>query len=151
MRLFANVNKMKGLEKNIYPLMTQEERYRENRLSPITVSGVIAPWEKKLSDGSRSEYKLACGNGTEYLIFENSKVRDVLPLYCWKEVKIVGLLNKSRMELIPQNILPQGSDGESSNVVDFSLWKDKNLRRKVLNKINELVVIPVAVFAVLAS
>ena len=141
MKQFANLNKMKGIEKS----------YRENRLSPITISGVIVPWEKTLSDGSHSEYKLACGNGTEYLIVENSEVRNILPLYCWKEVKIVGLLNKSNMTLIPQKVFPRGPDGESSNVIDFSLWKNQNLRRKVLNKINELVVIPAAVFAVLAS
>jgi len=141
MKQFANLNKMKRIEKG----------YRENRLSPIIISGVIVPWEKTLSDGSRSEYKLACGNGTEYLILENSEVRDVLPLYCWKEVKIVGLLNKSNMTLIPQKVFPQGPGGESSNVIDFSLWKNQNLKRKVLNKINELVVIPAAVFAVLAS
>lgn len=141
MKQFANLSEMKGIEK----------RYRKNRLSPITISGVIVPWEKTLSDTSRSEYKLACGNGTEYLILENSEVRDVLPLYRWREVKIVGLLNKSDMTLIPQKVFPQGPDGESSNVIDFSLWKNQNFKRKVLNKINELVVIPAAVFAVLAS
>ncbi|WP_413577768.1 hypothetical protein ACLVWU_04850 [Bdellovibrio sp. HCB290] len=141
MKQFANLNESKGLEK----------RYRENRLSPITISGVIVPWEKTLSDGSRSEYKFDCGNCTEYLILENSEVRDVLPFYCWKEVKIVGLLNRTNMTLIPQKVIPQGPGGESTNVIDFSVWKNPKLKWQVLNKINDLVVIPAAVFAVLAS
>ena len=141
MKQFANLNKMKAIE----------ESYRENRLSPITISGFIVPLEKTLSDGICSKYKLACGNGSECFIIENSEVRDVLSLYCWKEVKIVGLLNKSNMTLIPQKVFPQGPGGEWSNVIDFSLWKDQNFKRKLLNKINELVVVPAAVFAVLAS
>lgn len=52
--------------------------------------------------------------------------------------------------LIPKKVFPKGPDGEPPNVTDLSLWKNQILKRKVLNKINELVVIPAAVLAVLA-
>jgi len=39
----------------------------------------------------------------------------------------------------------------TSGVLDLSLWRNKKIRRKALSKINELVIIPVAVFAVLVS
>lgn len=112
-------------------------------LSPIALVGTIVP--------DQTHFKLVCAGGVEYVIDDNSKARAMLPIYCWKEVKIVGLLNNTNQTLIPQKVFPKGPDGESSNVIDLPLWQSQNLKRKVLNKINELVVVPAAVLAVLAS
>lgn len=127
------------------------DRFVENVLTPITISGVVVPWEKTINDKTSIEYKLACANGTDYMILSRSEVENILPLYSWKNVKIVGLLNESKMILIPQKIFPKGSDGEPSNVIDLSRWKIPGLRKKLMNKLNDFVIIPAAVLAVLAS
>lgn len=111
-----------------------------NPLSPISIVGIIEPCEQL--------YKLIDGEGIEHLIVSSSRVDNVLRLYCGKEVKIIGLQNKSDGTLIPQKVLPSDP---SSKVIDLSLWKNKKFKRSVLNKINEFVVIPLAVLAVLAS
>jgi|GEM_PF-4356732 hypothetical protein len=123
----------------------------ENRLTPIEVTGLLVPSETVLSDGTRTEYKVTCGNGTEYFIQTSSRTRDLLTLYRWNEVQIIGLHNEANDIVIPQKVFPKGSDGESSSVIDFELWRNKNVARKVLNKINELVIVPAAVLAVLVS
>lgn len=153
MKKFAKLLKNKRTDKVISePIKNPEDSSFEHRLTPTTISGIVVPWEKTINnDKSFVEYKLACDNGDEYLILSNSEVADILPLYCWKEVQIVGLLNKSHMILIPQKVFPKGPNGESSNVIDLSVWRNQNVKRKVLNKINELVIIPAAVLAVLAS
>jgi hypothetical protein len=126
------------------------DRYVENILTPMTVSGVVVPWEKTINDKTQIEYKLACDNGTDYMILSRSEVENILPLYSWKSVNIVGLVNESKMLLIPQKILPKGPDGESSNVIDLSRWKKLGLRKKLMNKLNDFIIVPAAVLAVLA-
>lgn len=151
MKKFANLLKTKREEKvNSEPLKQQESKNLENRLTPITISGVVVPWEKTANNRTYFEYKLACDNGAEYLILSNTEVGDLLPLYCWRQVRVIGLLNESSQILIPQKVFPKGPGGEPSNVIDLSRWKDQNIKRKVINKINEFVVIPAAVLAVLA-
>ena len=139
MKQFANF-KEKKLDKSV-----------AQRLSPVTLSGVVMPWEKTLGDGSQFHFKLTCHSGAEYLIVESPEVRDELSRYCWMEVKIVGLLNNSSGTIIPQKVFPKGPDGESSNVIDLSLWKSQHLKRELLNRVNELVFVPTAVLTLLAS
>ena len=123
----------------------------ENRLTPIEISGVIVPVKNILRNKTHIEYKLKCDHEKAHPIETTSQMRNLLNLYRWKEVRVVGLLNESSGAVIPQKILPKGSDGESSNIIDFNLWKNKKLTRKVINKINDLVIVPSAVLAVLVS
>ncbi|MBK7842503.1 MAG: hypothetical protein IPJ71_02235 [Bdellovibrionales bacterium] len=39
-----------------------------NVLTPITLSGVVAPWDKDASTTRKSEYKLVCTSGLEYFL-----------------------------------------------------------------------------------
>lgn len=127
------------------------KQFAKQSLAPISVTGMIVPWEKSWSNGKKTHYKLACNNGLDYIIAENSEVHDVLPLYCWREVKVVGLLNTSNLTLIPQKVIPKGPNDQSSNLVDLSAWKKLKMKRELYDKINELVVVPVGVLALLVS
>lgn len=124
--------------------------YRENRLTPVTLSGVIAPWSEKMTSGQTSDYKLVCLSGAEYFIVADSEWREVLARYCWDEVKVVGLLNLSTMTLIPQKVYPRGPTGEKENVVDLAAWKGRDLLKKAAKNMSDLVFIPAAIYAVLA-
>ena len=131
--------------------ISKELKNKEHFLAPVTVVGVILPSEIPSDDNEKMHFKLSCATGQEYQILESSKMRNLLSLYCWKEVKVVGLIDRAQMTLIPQKVIPKGPDGESSNLIDLSFWKNHNLKRKVITAVNDLVVIPAAVFTLLAS
>ncbi|HVK62227.1 MAG TPA: hypothetical protein VM432_11780 [Bdellovibrionales bacterium] len=124
--------------------------YRENKLTPVTLAGVIAPWTEKMASGQTSDYKLVCLSGMEYFIVADSEWREVLARYCWDEVKVIGLLNLSDMTLIPQKVYPRGPTGEKENVIDLAAWKSRDLIKKAFKNINDLIFIPAAVYAVMA-
>lgn len=124
--------------------------YSENVLMPVTLSGVIIPWNAELAGGGESDYKLACSSGNEYLIVADSQWKSVLASYCWEDVKIIGLLNSANMTLIPQKVYPKGPTGEKEKVIDILSWKSRESIAKVVKKINDFVVVPAAVWAVMA-
>lgn len=138
----------KGLGKS-HPVSEPSKGYSENILTPVTLSGVVAPWTESLSCGRTSDYKLISNSGLEYFIVADDEWREVLSTYCWEEVRVVGLLNVSNMTLIPQKVYPKGPTGE--NVIDLASWKSKEFFKKVVKNINDLVVIPAAVCAVMAA
>ena len=138
----------KGLSKS-HPVSEASKGHLENILTPVTLSGVVAPWTKNLSGGRTSDYKLIRNIGLEYFIVADDEWREVLSTYCWEEVRVVGLLNVSNMTLIPQKVYPKGPTGE--NVIDLASWRRKAIVNKMVQKINDLVVIPAAVLAVLAA
>lgn len=144
--------KAKGFEeKQSPPVLERSQGYTENILKPVTLSGVISPWNKSLDGGRRSDYKLVSYSGLEYFIVADSEWRDVLSRYCWEEVKVIGLLNVSNMTLIPQKVYPKGPTGEKENVIDLAAWKSKSLVKKLIRNVNDLVVVPAAVWAVMVS
>ena len=60
---------MKGNKKNeTHPLSGSSKGYSENILTPVTLSGVVAPWSENLSGGRTSDYKLISNSGLEYFI-----------------------------------------------------------------------------------
>ncbi len=138
----------KGLSKS-YPVSQPSKGYSENILTPVTLTGVVAPWKETLSSGRTSDFKLICHSGLEYFIIADDEWRKVLSTYCWEEVRVVGLLNVSNMTLIPQKVYPKGPTGE--NVIDLASWRRKEIVSKMVQKINDFVVVPAAVFAVMAA
>lgn len=132
-----------------HPVSEQSKGYSENTLTPVTLSGVVAPWTQSLSNGRMSDYKLVSYSGLEYFIVADDEWRELLTTYCWEEVRIIGLLNISNMTLIPQKIFPKGPSGE--NVIDLASWKSKQLAKRLIKNVNDLVVIPAAVWAVAAA
>lgn len=138
--------KMKGNEKNRkHPLSGGAGQYEENRLTPVTLSGVIVPWDESESSSGEFEYKLVCASGLEYFVIANPYWRDILSWYRWEEVGIVGLLNIANMTIIPQRVFPKGPKGEKDNVLDIALWKGKQLAKKMASNVNGLIVLPAAV------
>jgi hypothetical protein len=122
----------------------------DNILTPVTLSGVVIPWNEAMGDGLSSDFKLACASGVEYFIVADDDWKKVLSEYCWEEVKVKGLLNVSNMTLIPQRVFPKGPTGDRENVIDFAAWKSRELIKKVTKNLNEFVFIPAAVRAAMA-
>lgn len=106
---------------------------RSHRLVPVTLSGVIVPRD--------SEFGLACVNGVEYAIVTDDQWRSVLSHYCWKDVRFKGLLNPSKMTVVPQRIFPKGPTGERECAVNLAT---------LMGRIAEWVLVPAAVFAVMS-
>lgn len=143
--------KKKGSEyKQSHPFSERPQRFTENALTPVTLSGVIAPWNRSLGQGRASDFKLVAYSGLEYFIVADPEWREVLCRYCWEEVKVIGLLNVSNMTLIPQKVYPKGPTGEKENVIDLAVWKSKELVKKLIKNVNDLVVVPAAVFAMMS-
>ena len=142
---------MKGKYQNEqHPLKNPTRGYSENILTPVTLSGVVVPWVKTLNDGRDSDYKLACASGIEYFIVADQEWREVLAQYCWEDVKVKGLLNVSNLTLIPQRVFPKGPTGERENVIDLAAWKGRDFVKKLTKNVNDLVLIPAAVIAIMA-
>lgn len=141
---------LEGAKKISHPMVKPGQRYVENILTPISLSGVVIPWSKALSGGRNSDFKLVCSSGLEYFIVADSEWRDVLSWYSWEEVKVIGLLNVSNMTIIPQNVFPKRPTGEKENVIDLVTWKSREFVKKLVKNVNDLVLIPAAVCAVMA-
>ena len=140
--------KEKG-QNDSHPLNKPSRGYSENILTPVTLNGVVVPWVKVLSDGRHSDYRLACASGVEYFIVADQEWKEVLSQYCWEEVKVKGLLNISNLTLIPQKIFPKGPTGERDNIIDLATGKSRELIKKLTKNVNDLVLIPAAVLAVM--
>ncbi len=145
-----NFKNMKGSKKKqSRSVIASPGRYSDNKLTPVTLSGVIAPWSEKMTSGQTSDYKLVCLSGAEYFFVADAEWRNVLARYCWDEVKVIGLLNLSDMTLIPQKVYPRGPTGEKENVIDLATWKNLDAVKKAVERINDLVLIPAAIYAVM--
>jgi hypothetical protein len=141
---------LEGAKKISHPLGKPVQRYVENVLTPISLSGVVIPWSKEIRKGQSSDFKLVCSSGLEYFIVTDSEWRDILSWYSWEEVKVIGLLNVSNMTIIPQKVFPKGPTGEKENVIDLAAWKSREFLKKLVKNVNDLVLIPAAVCAVMA-
>jgi hypothetical protein len=146
--------KLKGMNKRkSYPGLEPSKGYTEKILTPVTLSGVVTPWSQVLAGGRSVDYKLVTNGGLEYFIVADSEWRGVLSMYCWEEVKVIGLLNVSNMTLIPQKVYPKGPTGEKEKVIDLAEWKSEEFVRKVkkmVKTVSDLVLVPAAVMAVMA-
>lgn len=152
MKQTITLKDMKGKkEKLSHPLSRPVKGYVENILTPVKLSGVVVPWLKALSGGRESEFKLVCSSGLEYFFVADAEWKEILAQYCWNDVKVVGLLNVTNMTLIPQKVFPKGPRGEMENVINLNAWKGRNLFKKLVDKINDHVVIPVAVLTWLTT
>lgn len=117
-------------------------------LTPVTLSGVVVPWEKRIGPTGASHYKLVCHNGLEYFFVTESEWQNVLSLYRWEEVKVVGLLNMSNKTIIPRKIFPKGPKGEKEEkVIDLAMWQGRNAIRKMSKNVSDLVLIPAALWS----
>ena len=125
-----------------HPASEALKRYSENILTPVTLSGVVAPWTNSRNGGQASEYMLVSYSGLEYFIVADEEWREVLSTYCWEEVKVIGLLNVAKRTLIPQKVYPKGPTGVT--VIDWVSWKSKDFAQKFVKSVNDLVVIPAA-------
>ncbi len=128
---------MKESTTKTHPISQPSKRYLENILTPVHVSGVVVPWIQNLSRGQSSDYKLISQSGLEYFMIADDEWREVLLTYCWDEVLVIGLLNASNMTLIPQKVCPKGPTDK--NVVELAPRKTKELVKKLVKKVNDLV------------
>jgi hypothetical protein len=143
---------LKGkIEGQSRPLARSSKGYSENILTPVNLTGVVVPWIKALSGGRESEFKLVCASGLEYFFVADPEWKDDLSQYSWEEVKVIGLLNISNMTLIPQKVFPKGPRGEMENVIDLASWKSRDLIKKLVKNINDLVVVPGVVWPVMTA
>lgn len=136
-------------DSNSHPISNLSKGFSENTLTPVSLSGVVTPWNQVLSNGGTSDYKLVSYSGLEYFIIADKEWREVLTIFCWQEVKVIGLLNVSNMVLIPQKVYPKGPEAE--NVIDLATWKSTDFIKKLFKNANDKVVVPAAVLAVVAS
>ena len=141
---------LKGKKNVLHPLTQRANRYSDNTLTPIKLSGVIIPWVKTLGGSQTSDYKIVCSSGLEYFIIADTEWRGVLSCYSCEEVKIVGLLNSSNMTIIPQKIFPKGPTGEKEDVIDLTAWKGREFVKKLVENVNDLGLIPAAMLAGIA-
>lgn len=133
-----------------HPLLRPAERYSENVLTPVSLTGVVIPWEKGLNGGRNSDYKLVCSSGLEYFIVADREWKEVLSFYRWEEVKVIGLLNVSNMTIIPQKVFPKGPTGEKENMIHLARWKGSEFVKKIAKNLNDLVLVPAAICAVMS-
>lgn len=112
----------------------------EKQLTPVSLSGVLVP---------SSDYKLVSLSGFEYFIVADSQWEEVLPQYCWKEVKVIGLFNIANRTVIPQKIFPKGPTGEKENIINIPIWKNRKLAKKLVAHLSELVLVPAAICALM--
>ncbi len=131
-------------------LIEKEQKKSETISTPVTISGVVIPWKKIFSREKKSEYNLVCPSGVSYLIVADSEWRDILSEYTWQQVKVKGLLNVSKMTILPENILPNGPNGETENVIDIAEWKKPKPAHKRAQSLNDCVFIPAAVWTIIA-
>lgn len=149
MKSLLTFKRLKG--EKTEPNQSREKSPRDcsvNILKPVTLSGVVVPWDKELSPNRKSEYKLVCTSGLEYFLVANDEWCSVLSWYSWEDVNIVGLLNTADLTLIPQRVFPKGPKGEKENVIDLALWKSREAMKKMTKNVNELILVPAAVLAV---
>ncbi|MEN0059801.1 MAG: hypothetical protein AAGB31_13255 [Bdellovibrio sp.] len=145
----TSFRKTKGDQKT-HPLSKPSKGYGENVLTPVNLYGVVVPWRQELSGGKESDYKLVCSSGMEYFLVADQEWQGVFSWYCWEEVRVIGLLNLATKTIIPQKVFPKGPTGEKENVIDLAIWKSREAIKKAIKNINDMVVIPAAVLAVMA-
>lgn len=119
--------------------VVNDSRHSENRLTPVTLSGVVVPCELG--------FKLACSKAIEYSLEADPEWEEILATYVWEEVKVKGLLNLNNMTVVLQRVFPKGPSGDRGNIIDFATRKTRELMQKV--NLNDCVLVPVAVLSVL--
>lgn len=144
-----NFKELKNKKSNY--LARHAQGYVENVLRPATLSGVIVPWTEDIKDGRESDYKLVCKDGREYFFVTDSYWESVLSWYSWDDVTVKGLLNTDKMTLIPQKIFPKGPTAENDNVIDLVVSKTRGVIKKIGKNLNELVIIPAGLLAVMMA
>jgi hypothetical protein len=97
----------------------QGKNVGESILAPMTLTGIVVPWTTTLTGRRDSEFKLASLSGAEYFIVADSEWKEVLEMYRWEEVKVIGLLNLSDMTLILQKVFPKGPRGETESAMNL--------------------------------
>ncbi len=146
------LKKMRGLKATqTQPAFKKSKPYSENILTPVSLSGVISPWIENLGVAHTSDYKLISYNGLEYFIVADPEWREILSTYCWEEVKVIGLLNISNMTLIPQKVYPKGPSGEKESVIEWASSKSDELVKKMIENVNDLVVLPATASTAMAA
>ena len=131
---------------------TQKQNNKlEDDLTSVILNGMVVPWSRNPEGTQAIDYKLISLNGLEYFIVADPEWRDIFARLRWEEVKVVGLLNISQMTVIPQKVYPKGPRGQMGNVIDEVTFKGRDLRNKILRNVSELVLLPLAVWAVIAA
>lgn len=111
-----------------HPAAKGAQGYSENKLTPVRLTGVLAPWHETLRPGAKGDYKLISYGGSEYFIIADPQWREILRNYCWQDIKVIGLLNAANMTLIPQKVFPRGPSGE--NLIEFAAEHGRQAMQK---------------------
>jgi hypothetical protein len=127
-----------------------ERKNLDNVLTSASLLGTIEQYIKILHDGP-PEFKLVCPDGNEYLIIPTSSLKESLQQYSGKKVKVFGMLNRSNNTLLLQKIFIKDLNEDQNNMIDLQVYKRRQLLKKIARTVNELVIIPIAVLAVLAA
>jgi hypothetical protein len=123
----------------------------EKKLTSIRLTGTIEPFVSLLSEKNEMEYKFVTRDGCDYIIQASVSVKASLDQFVWQEVDAIGLLNSADGIFMLQKIIPKNSNHETENMIQLDVYKRKNVIKKIAKKVNDLVIIPLAVLAVLAS
>jgi hypothetical protein len=123
----------------------------ENVLIPVNLAGVVVPWSKSIGREGESQFKLVCTNGREYFFVPDPEWNEVLSGYSWDWVKVIGLLNIQNATIIPQKVYPKYPHEKIKNVIQIADRRGRSLLKKVVKNLNDFVVIPIAVWAMLAA
>jgi hypothetical protein len=122
----------------------------EKVINSASLTGVVVPCKDDSGGGRTFDYKLSCSGGFEYFIDAAPEWKRVLSFYSWEEVKVIGLLNVADRTIIPQKVFPKGPTGEKENVLPLFRWKEGDFVKKLVKNVNELVLVPAAICAVMS-
>lgn len=123
---------------------------REKRLAPVKLTGVVIPCNPLPNAPTQSNFKLVCPNGLECYFSTDKNWSTILNRYSWDEVKVIGLVNKSNLSLIPQKIYPKQPIGKRQKIIDLIRWKNQNIAHQFAKQLNHSLATPAALPAIVA-
>ena len=123
----------------------------KNNLTPVSLTGLIVPWSKRVGRTGTSDYKLVCSSGLEYFIITDHEWREVLANHSWDQVTVIGKLNLTDMSVLPEKILPKGPNEKRGDVIDLAARKGRPFVQKLVKNLNDLVLVPAVICAMIMS
>ena len=137
------------LDSNLFAKTPTRRSFRRN-ISRISLSGLLIPWVKMIG-GRRSEFKLVCSSGLEYSILSGPEWREILRQFSWREISLNGFLNLLSGTLVPRKVVPKSPIKDGEKIIDLAARKSRYLIQKLLRNVNDFVLIPAALWAIIAQ
>jgi hypothetical protein len=102
---------------------------------PVTLRGVVIP----ATGGGEGSFRLACAGGAQYRIEASAGWKKTLVRHLWEEVRVVGLLNRSKKSILLQMLFPVGPSDSGLSMADFSVERIRRFVKEVFGNPGELV------------